>query len=174
MGKKIKPFEYPDKELVLTYDATLSSSSTGMYESGAKVKELFGSDAWMRLGLNIDVIADRHSKKYKEKIDKGVITPNIPFLSYHPGRSSSKIDAVTSASEKLYAGQGLIYTFKGGKKIDVTYLHVREWLDAIRNGGTPSGDIKSAFEDGITCLMATKAYREKRRITWDPVLEKVI
>ena len=48
-------------------------------EVKAKVKELFGSDAWMRLGLNIDVIADRHSKKYKEK--KKMIAGNIhPFI----------------------------------------------------------------------------------------------
>ena len=167
-------FEYPEKELILTYDATLSSSSTGMYESGAKVKELFGSDAWMRLGLNIDVIPDRHSKRFRQKIDNGTITPNIPFLSYHPGRDSGKVDAITSATEKLYAGQGLVYTFKNGKKVDVTYLHIREWLEAIRTGGKPSGSVQTAFEDAITCLMATKAYREQRRVVWDPLNKKVI
>jgi len=167
-------FEYPDKELLLTYDATLSSSSSGHYESGAKVKELYGSDAWMRLAMNIDVIVDRYSKRYKDKLDAGIIEPNIPFLSYSPMKKSNNLDAISSASEKFYANQGLVYTYKNGKKVDVTYLHLREWIDAIRNGGTPRGTIKTAFEDAITCLMATKSYQEKRRVEWDPVNEKVI
>jgi predicted dehydrogenase len=166
-------FEYPEQELILTYDATLSSSSTGLYESGAKVKELFGSEAWMRMGLNVEVIADRHSKKYADKLNAKLISPDIPFLTYYPGKSVNQIDAVTTATEKYYAGQGLVYTYKEGKKIDVTYLHIREWLEAIRSGGTPSGTVKSAFEDAITCLMATKSYREKRRVEWDSVKEQV-
>ena len=164
-------FEYPDRELVLTYDATLASSSTGEYESGAKVKEIFGSDAWMKLGMNIHVVPDRHSKHYKEKIEKGVMSPSSPFLSYTQGGG---IDAVTSASEKYYASQGLVYTVKGGEKVNVTYLHVKEWLDAIRHGGQISCGIDMAFEDAITCLMATKSYREGRKVTWDPVKRKVV
>jgi hypothetical protein len=164
-------FEYPDKELMLTYDATLASSSTGEYESGAKVKEIFGSDAWMKLGMNIFVIADRHSQRYEQKIKQQLMNPSTPFISYTP---ESGIDAVTSASEKYYARQGLVYTYKGGQKINVTYLHVQEWLDCIRNGGTTSCNIDHAFEDAITCLMATKSYQEGRKVFWDQVQEMVI
>jgi predicted dehydrogenase len=164
-------FEYPDKELVLTYDATLACSSTGEYESGAKVKEIFGSDAWMKLGMNIYVVADRHSRRYEKKINDQLINPSLPFISYTP---DAGIDAVTSASDKYYAKQGLVYTYKGGKKINVTYLHVKEWLDCIRNGGTPSCTIDLAFQDTITCLMATKSYQEKRRVKWDREKELVI
>jgi len=164
-------FEYPDREMVLTYDATLASSSTGEYESGAKVKEIYGSDAWMKLGMNINVVADRHSKRFKDKIENGLMSPTSPFLSYTPG---SGIDAVTSASEKYYASQGLIYTYKGGKKVNVTYLHIREWLDGIRHQIKPSCDIDLAFEDTITCLMATKSYREGRTVKWDARRQRVI
>jgi predicted dehydrogenase len=164
-------FEYPERELVLTYDATLASSSTGEYESGAKVKEIFGSDAWMKLGMNIHVVPDRHSKRFRDQIEKGVMHPSSPFLSYTPGGG---IDAVTSASEKYYASQGLVYTYKGGRKVNVTYLHVREWLDVIRNGGQTSCHIDPAFEDTVTCLMATKSYQEGRKVTWDPVKREVV
>jgi predicted dehydrogenase len=164
-------FEYPDREMIMTYDATLASSSTGEYESGAKVKEIFGSEAWMKLGMNIHVLPDRHSKKYKAKLDLQKMTPSTPFLSYTPGGG---IDAVTSASDKYYARQGLIYTYKGGKKINVTYLHVKDWLDCIRNGGTPACNIDLAFEDTVTCLMATKSYQEGRRVFWDATKRRVV
>jgi predicted dehydrogenase len=164
-------FEYKQRELVLTYDATLSSSSTGEYESGAKVKEIMGSDAWMKLGMNIYVVPDRHSKAYKKQLEVKQMSPSIPFISYTPGEG---IDAVTSASDQYYARQGLIYTYKGGKKIDVTYLHLKEWLDCIRDGGEPSCNINLAVEDTITCLMATKSYQEKRPVTWDHEKQRVI
>jgi predicted dehydrogenase len=157
-------FEYPERDMMLTYDATLASSSTGEYESGAKVKEILGSDAWMKLGINISVVPDRHSKTYEKKLENQLMNPLLPFLSYTPGGG---IDAVTSASDQYYARQGLIYTYKGGKKVNVTYLHLRDWLNCIRDGGEPSCTIDLAVEDTITCLMATKSYQEKRRVMWD-------
>jgi predicted dehydrogenase len=157
-------FEYPEKDLMLTYDATLASSSTGEYESGAKVKEILGSDAWMKLGINIYVVPDRHSKTYEKKLEDQRMNPSIPFLSYTPGGG---IDAVTSASDQYYARQGLVFTYKGGKKVNVTYLHLKDWLNCIRDGGEPTCNIDLAVEDAITCLMATKSYQEKRPVTWD-------
>jgi hypothetical protein len=71
---------------------------------------------------------------------------------------------VTSASDQYYARQGLLYIYKGGKKINVTYLHLKDWLDCIRDGKEPSCNIDLAVEDAITCLMATKSYQEKRRV----------
>jgi hypothetical protein len=164
-------FEYPERGMVLTYDATLASSSTGEYESGAKVKEILGSEAWMKLGMNIHVVPDRHSKRYRKIIEKRLMQAGSPFLSYTPGQG---IDAVTSASERYYASQGLVYTVRGGKKINVTYLHVKDWLDCIRHGGEPSCNIERAFEDAITCLMATKSYQEKRKVKWDAAREIVV
>jgi hypothetical protein len=149
---------------MLTYDATLASSSTGEYESGAKVKEILGSDAWMKLGMNIYVVPDRHSKSYQQKLEDKVMSPLVPFLSYTPGKG---IDAVTSASDQYYARQGLVYTYKDGKKVDVTYLHLKDWLNCVRDGGETSCNIDLAVEDTITCLMATKSYQDKRRVTWD-------
>jgi len=167
-------FEYPNHNLLLTYDATLACSSTGEYEKGAKVKELFGSDAWMKLGMNIHVMVDRHSNRFKNQIESGLMDPLTPLLSYTPGLKQGSIDVITSASEQYYASQGLVYTYQDGKKIDVTYLHLKEWLNCIRNGGVPGCNINLAFEDAITCLMATKAYLEGRRIEWDNKNEQVI
>ena len=94
------------------------------------------------------------------------------MVSFNP--TSGKIDAVTSATEKYYAARGLTTTTIHGRTIDVTHLHIKEWIDCIRKGGTPSANIERAFEEGIACLMAHRSYLEHRRIEWDPVNKKII
>ncbi|MGV8094581.1 MAG: hypothetical protein AB2L24_22230 [Mangrovibacterium sp.] len=89
-------------------------------------------------------------------------------------QGSGTIDAVTSATEKYYSSRGLTSTVINGRNVDVTHLHLKEWINCIRNRGTPSSDIEKAFEEGITILMAHKSYIEKRRVEWDPVKRKII
>jgi hypothetical protein len=94
------------------------------------------------------------------------------MVSFNP--NIGKIDAVTSATEKYYAARGLTTTNINGHQIDVTYLHIREWINCIRNGGIPTANIEMAFQEGMTCLMAHRAYVEKRCVEWDPVNKKII
>ena len=58
--------------------------------------------------------------------------------------------------------------------VDVTHLHIKQWLDCIRNGGQTSANIEMAFQEGVTCLMGQKSYVEKRRTEWDPVNRKIV
>ena len=46
--------------------------------------------------------------------------------------------------------------------------------DAIRNGGDTSCNIDRAFEEAITCHMATMAYQLGRKVEWDPVQQRVV
>jgi hypothetical protein len=131
-----------------------------------------GHDGAMEVGANLKVTADRSSTRYKDKIDNGLIDMSLPLFTYQPGLKG--IDAVTSASEKYYLTRGLTYTYKDGKQIDISHLHLKEWLDCIRNGGTPSCNIDKGFEATIACHMATKSYREKRRVEWDPSTRRII
>jgi len=94
------------------------------------------------------------------------------MVSFNP--TVGKVDAVTSATEKYYAARGLISTNINGREVDITYLHIREWIDCIRTGKTPSANIEMAFQEGMTCIMAHRAYVEKRRVEWDPVNKKII
>lgn len=158
-------FEYPERELTLVYSANLACSRQ-------RGRVFMGHDASMELGGTLTITADNDSTKYKEKIKNGQIDPNNPMLTVSPG--SGKIDAISSATEKYYASRGLTSTMIGGRIVDVTHLHLKEWIDCIRNGGTPSDDIEKAFEEGITVLMAHKSYIEKRRVEWDPVLRKIV
>ena len=158
-------FEYPDRDLTLIYSASLSSS----HDRG---RVFMGHDAWMELGDTLSVTADQDSTRFKEKINDGIINTSMPMFSFRPG--SKDIDAVTSATAKYYASRGLIYTYVGGKRVNISHLHLKEWLDCIRFGGEVSADIEKAFEEGITCQMAHKSYLEKRRVEWDPAKKKII
>jgi hypothetical protein len=59
--------------------------------------------------------------------------PNTPMLTYVPGREG--VDVVTSATEQYFASRGLLYTYRGGRRVDTTFLHIREWMEAIRGQG---------------------------------------
>jgi predicted dehydrogenase len=158
-------FEYPDRELTLLYSATLGNSRS-------RGRVFMGHDASMEIGSAISITADGDSTRYKKQIESGLIDPTVPMVSFNP--NSGSIDAVTSATEKYYAARGLTTTTINGIQVDVTYLHIKEWIDCIRSGKTPSADIEKAFEEGVACLMAHKSYVEKRRTEWDPVNRKII
>lgn len=158
-------YEYPDKDMTLVYSGNLSSSL-------GRGRVLQGSDASMELGSSLSVKADKNSEKYADMIKSKVIDPKQPMISFDPNKGP--IDAVTSATEAYYASRGLIDTSIGGKQIDITHLHLREWIDCIRNGGVPSANIEKAYQEGIASVMAQRSYEEKRRVEWDPVLKKII
>jgi predicted dehydrogenase len=158
-------FEYPDKELTLLYSACLSNSRP-------RGRVFMGDDASMELGASLSITANHDSAKYKQKIKDGMIDTNVPMLTISSG--SGKIDAISSATEKYYSSRGLTSTVINGRVIDVTHLHIKEWINCIRNGGETSDNIERAFEEGITILMAHKSYIEKRRVEWDPVQRRII
>ena len=158
-------FEYPDRDLTLLYSATLANSRS-------RGRVFMGHDASMELGNAISITADGDSTRYKKQIESGLIDPSSPMVSFNP--NSGKIDAVTSATEKYYAARGLTTTTINGIQVDITYLHIKEWIDCIRSGNPTSANIERAFEEGVACLMAHKSYVEKRRTEWDPVARKIV
>ncbi len=158
-------FEFPDHDLSLIYSASLASSRN-------RGRVYMGHDGSMEVGNSVRVMIDENSTRFKQKIGDGLIDPSAPVLSYQPG--AKDIDAITSATEKYYATRGLDYTYRGGRRVDTAHLHLKEWLECIRYGGTTSCDIDKGFEVTIACHMATRSYREKRRVEWDPLRQKIV
>lgn len=158
-------FEWEKESLTMMYSATLANGRD-------RGKMIMGRDGTMELGTSMTVYADSQSERYAEKIENGIIDPELPILSFTPGKSD--VDAVTSATEAYFAGRGLLYTYRGGKRVNTTHLHLKEWLAAIRNHGTPSCNMDRAFEEAITAHMGTMSYHEGRRVEWDRDNEKII
>lgn len=162
-------YEYPDRDLTLMYSATLASNTK-------RGKLLMGHDAVLDLGQlhasAMSVTADAGSTRYKQKIEKDIIDTSLPMFIYTPG--SKGLDAVTSATEQYFAGRGLLYTYRGGKRYDTTHLHLLEWLEAIRNNGSTSCDIEMGRQEAITAHMGTMSYRTGKKIEWDNVNNKIV
>ncbi|MFC1542219.1 Gfo/Idh/MocA family protein [Candidatus Latescibacterota bacterium] len=162
-------YEYPDKDLTLIYSATLSSNTK-------RGKLIMGSDATMDLGQlhasAMSVTADPNSKRYAEKIEKGIINTDLPMFAYTPG--SKGLDAVTSATEQYFAGRGLLYTYRDGKRVDTTHLHIKEWLDAIRSDGMTSCGLEMGRQEAVTAHMGTLSFQLGRKVEWDEVNNKVV
>jgi predicted dehydrogenase len=158
-------FEIGKSGLTFIYSASLASSR-------ARGRVFMGHDASMELGNTLDLKIDPNSSRFKDKIESGMFDPSESFFTFRPGME--KIDAITSATEHYYASRGLIFTYRDGRRVDTTYLHLKEWLDCIRDGGIPSVPIDKAVEVTLACHMATKSYREERRVIWDPVKKRIM
>jgi len=158
-------FEFPDKNLTLMYSASLANSRP-------RSRVFMGHDASMELGDDLKVTVDYNSTRFSEKIKSGLIDTSAPLFTYRPGAGG--IDAVTTASEKFYASRGLIYTYRDGKRVDTTHLHLREWLEGIRSGGKLSCGIDKAFEVTLACHMATISYLEGRTVKWNEKKQLIV
>lgn len=157
--------EGKEKGMTLVYSATLGNQ----FDRGTL---LMGHDASMELGNMLTIYADARSTKYASMIESKRIDPAVPIYQYDPAANGT--DAVTSATAKYFANKGLLWTYRDGKRVDSTFLHLREWLSCIRNGGTPSCGIKEGFEEAITAHMGGISYKIGRRVEWDSVNEKII
>jgi len=158
-------FEYPDRELTLVYSATLANGrNRGLW--------FMGHDAAMEIGAGLTVTADSSSTRYEEKIQDNIIDPSKPMFTYQPGLKG--IDAVTSATSEYFVSRGLLYTYRGGRRVSAYHLHIGEWLDVIRNGGETSCNIERGFEEAMTCHMATRSYLEGRKVEWDPTRRRIV
>ena len=80
-------FEYPNHDLTLLYSGNLASSR-------GRGRVFMGHDAFIELGNNAIITADRNSTRYAEGIKSGVIDPGSSMISFNPG--AGQIDAVTS------------------------------------------------------------------------------
>jgi predicted dehydrogenase len=151
--------EFPKHELSFLYSATLASNRS-------RGKVIMGHDANMEISDRLVIKADPESTQYKAKIEEGLIDPNTPIYSFTPGKKGA--DGFATATEQYFASRGLLYTYRNGRRVDTTHLHIKEWINCIRAGIQPSCNIDSAFEEGISAHMSTKALLENRRVFWDP------
>jgi predicted dehydrogenase len=158
-------YEYPDRDLTFVYSATLANG----YYRGLR---FMGHDASMQVSGTLSVQADGNSTRYEQKIKDGIIDTSRPMFTYRPGFKG--IDAITSATAEYFVSRGLLYTYRGGRRVSAYHLLIGEWLDVIRNGGETSCNIDRGFEEAITCHMATRSFLENRKVEWDPVARKIV
>ena len=158
-------FEYPSRALTLLYSGTLASGVP-------RGTLIMGREASLELGRVLSVWVDKKSAKYKSRIEAGMIDPSAPLINYTKEQQS--VDAISSATEKYYADRGLVTTYRDGKEHSSTQLHLAEWLNAIEKRSATSCNIDRGFEEAVTAHMATRSFKEGRRVRWDPGTETII
>ena len=154
-----------EKGMTLVYSATLGNQHN-------RTTVLMGHDATMELGNSLSIYADPQSTRFKDAIKAGKMKAEIPIYRYDP--AVSDVDGITSATAKYFADKGLLWTYRDGKRVDSAYLHLREWLSVIRNGGKPSCGIQEGFEEAITAHMGGLSYKLGRRIDWDAEKQEIV
>ncbi|MCB0688188.1 MAG: Gfo/Idh/MocA family oxidoreductase [Saprospiraceae bacterium] len=147
-----------EKGMTMVYSATLGN------QYGRKTL-LMGHDATMELGNDLVLYADGNSTRFKEMLESGQVNSDVPLYRYDP--SANAVDGITSATSKYFADKGLLYTYRNGRRVDSTHLHMREWLSGIRNGTKVSCGIKEGFEEVMTAHMGGLSYKLGRRIDFD-------
>ena len=156
--------EGQEKGMNFTYSATLGNSFN-------RPTLIMGHDATMELGNQLTIWPDQRSTKYANLLEEGKIKPGTPIYQYNPG--SNMPDAISSATSQYFADKGLMWTYYNGTRIDSTFLHLREWLSAIRNEGKLSCGIQEGFEEAISAHMAGLSYKLGKRIDWDHTNQRI-
>ena len=64
------------------------------------------------------------------------------------------------------------YTLKPGE-IQVT-SHMQDFLDCMRSRGVPRCGVDRAFEEAATLLMSVEAFKQGRKVHWDPSKEEIV
>jgi len=155
-----------EKGMTFLYSATLGNAF-------GRQSVLMGHDASMELGQNLTVWADAHSTRYASMIENKTIDLKDPIYSFNPSLMGEDIDAISSATTQYFADKGLLFDYRDGKRVDSTYLHMKEWVHAIRNGTGVSGNINVGFQEAISCIMATLSTKTGRKVSWDNASQKM-
>ena len=154
-----------EKGMTFTYSASLGNGFN-------RPTMLMGHDASMELGNRLTIWPDGGSTRYGDMLESGKMSPPSPIYSYNP--AASALDGVSSATSQYFADKGLMWTYVNGKRVDSTFLHMREWLSVIRNGGTLSCGIDEGFDEAIAAHMAGLSWKLGKRIEWDHKGQQVV
>ena len=151
--------------MTFTYSASLGNGYN-------RPTMLMGHDASMELGNRLTIWPDSGSTRFADQLATGKMEPQTPIYRYDP--SETALDGVSSATSQYFADKGLMWTYIDGKRVDSTFLHMREWLSVIRNGGNVSCGIQEGFEEAMAAHMAGLSWKLGRRIDWDPKGEVIV
>lgn len=154
-----------EKGMTFCYSATLGNGYN-------RPTVLMGHDGTMEFGNTLTIWPDGGSTRYATMLEEGKMNPMVPIYQYNPGNNS--LDAVSSATSQYFADKGLMWTYIDGKRVDSTFLHMREWLSVIKNGGLVSCGINEGFEEAIAAHMAGLSWKLGRRISWDANSESLV
>ena len=111
----------------------------------------------------------------EKAVPAGSLFPNIKNL---PGG----FDFYEGMKEAIKSGKAeIVTTEEYGMKLgpvnvsDNMPYHLNNWVDCMRNRNVvPNGHIHTGFWHSIATIMATRAYREGKKLYWDRKNEEIV
>jgi len=61
-------------------------------------------------------------------------------------------------------------TFMGDEDLS----HMTNWFECLRSHKTPNASVKNGFAHSVAVIMAARAYREGKKLYWDPKAEQIL
>ena len=52
--------------------------------------------------------------------------------------------------------------------------HMTNWIECLRSRKAPNATVRHGFAHSVACIMAARAYREGRKLYWDPRTEEIV
>ena len=52
--------------------------------------------------------------------------------------------------------------------------HMTNWIECLRSRKAPNATVRHGFAHSVACIMAARAYREGRKLYWDPNTESIL
>ena len=141
-------WDYPDRGLALTFNSTFSNSSQGV-ETGTQI---FGDKASYTRGR---VFLEPSTDRNREIIEK------LREERIKKGEEIGEREAIP------------VYTYTREDGLYFT-SHMQNFIDCVRSRQKPRCHEDVALEEAVTCIMSVIAYKEGRRVTWDPVKQEVV
>jgi len=71
-------------------------------------------------------------------------------------------------------------TLPGDDRIPPAYIgdedlsHMTNWLECLRTRKAPNATVQNGYAHSVACIMAARAYREGKRLYWDPKHEAIV
>jgi len=156
--------DYPEQELLLNFSLTLGNAMM-------RRRLFMGTDATMQVDAGLRVWPELNSEKYRNIEMVKNLPEGEPMIHYQGGK---QVDGISSATSRSFENKGIHNMWIDGKVINTAHLHLVDWINCIRNGGTPRCHIQLGFEEAITIIMAATSYREKRKVEWDPHHQRIV
>jgi predicted dehydrogenase len=71
-------------------------------------------------------------------------------------------------------------TLPGDDKLPPTFIgdeapfHMTNWLECVRSRKPPNATVLNGYSHSVACIMAARAYREGKKLYWDPKSETIL
>jgi len=113
--------------------------------------------------------------------------PEEVLFSWDSGFGNSELgvsEDVLGTDGTISKGQQIRYKPQKVNRPDGTELvgqtktlpnyHMQNFIDCVRNGGTPNCPLDVGFRVAIACRMAVESYRQGRTVKWDAAKEEIV